>query len=323
MLDEKGLSAAMADLAGRFPAYDWVYRDVPGRPGETYFSWYAPEDEQVQIAVPGGSALPERYHHQDFFFLNYAWRGDFQTLSNDPNHPTTVHEGEIYVGQPFTGYGLLALPEGSVIIGVHIRPEAFFRSFLPVVSSSDRLLRFFIDPERDRFSSDYLLLSPDDSMPVRELLAAMVVEYANPRADTQPLLTSLALALLMYVARQYAAENPGVGGRGAADAIVEYMGNHVGDVTLSGLAERFGYHPNYLSGMLRRETGKTFSQIAARQRMERARLLLSSTTLPVEDVSRMVGYADTSNFYKAFRAAFGMSPRAARGADVRIRPVID
>ena len=323
MMDEERLSSAMADLAGRFPAYDWVYRDVPGRPGETYFSWYAPEDERVQVAVPGGSSLPERYHHQDFFFLNYAWRGDFQTLSNDPDHPTTVHEGELYVGQPFTGYGLLELPRDSVIVGVHIRSEAFFRSFLPVVSSSDRLLRFFIDPERDRFSSDHLLLRPDDSTLVRELLAAMVVEYANPRADTQPLLESLALALLMYVARQYAAEHPGDNCRGTADAIVEYMGNHVGDVTLSGLAERFGYHPNYLSGMLRRETGETFSQIAARQRMERARLLLSSTTLPVEDVSRMVGYADTSNFYKTFRAAFGMSPRTMRAENVRIHPAVD
>jgi two-component system response regulator YesN len=46
--------------------------------------------------------------------------------------------------------------------------------------------------------------------------------------------------------------------------------------------------------------------------MERARLLISSTTLSVEEVSQMVGYADASNFYKAFRAHFGESPSSVR-----------
>lgn len=312
-MDVRELNAALADLAERFPAYDWVYRDVPGKPGETYFKWYAPENEQVQVCVPSGSALPERYHHQDFFFVNYAYRGDFQTLSNDPKHPTTVREGELYVGQPFTGYGLLEPPEDTVIIGVHIRPEAFFESFLPVVSSNDRLLHFFVDSERDRFSNDFLLLQPQRDTPIRGLLETMVIEYAHAREDTQPLLKSLALALLMYIARQYTAENPHETNQGSADAIVEYMGNHVGHVTLSQLADRFGSHPNYLSGLLHRETGRTFSQIAAQQRMERAKLLLGSTTLSVEEISQMVGYADTSNFYRAFRSPFGSSPSSLRG----------
>lgn len=306
------LDTALADLAGRFPAYDWVYRDVPKKPGETFFKWYAPEDEQIQVAVPGGSALPERYHHQDFFFVNYAYRGDFQTLSNDPDHPTTVREDEIYVGQPFTGYGLLELEPGSIIIGVHIRPEAFFQSFLPVVSANDRLLRFFVDPERDQSSNDFLLLRPGDDVPVRGILETMVIEYANTRDDTQPLLKSLALALIMYIARECRTEPLRGEAARTAEGIVAYMRDHVGEVTLSGLAEQFGYHPNYLSAMLRRETGRTFTQIATGQRMERARLLISSTTLSVEEVSQMVGYADTSNFYKAFRAHFGESPSSMR-----------
>jgi len=311
-LDKSKLDAAFADLAGRFPAYSWVYRDVPKKPGETFFKWYAPEDEQIQVAIPSGSALPERYHHQDFFFVDYAYRGDFQTLSNDPDHPTTVHEGEIYVGQPFTGYGLLELEPGSIIIGVHIRSEAFFQIFLPVVSTNDRLLRFFVDPERDQFSNDFLLLRPSDDGPVRGILETMVVEYANAREDTQPLLKPLALALIMYIAREYRTERPRGEAARTAEEIVAYVRDHVGEVTLSGLAEHFGYHPNYLSGMLRRETGRTFTQIATEQRMERARLLISSTTLSVEEVSQMVGYADASNFYKAFRARFDKSPSSMR-----------
>ena len=37
--------------------------------------------------------------------------------------------------------------------------------------------------------------------------------------------------------------------------------------------------------------------------------LLCGTRLPVEDVALMLGYANSSNFYKAFREYYGKSPR--------------
>ncbi|MBR1703404.1 MAG: helix-turn-helix domain-containing protein [Lachnospiraceae bacterium] len=43
--------------------------------------------------------------------------------------------------------------------------------------------------------------------------------------------------------------------------------------------------------------------------MERAVLLLNNTTLSIEEIASMLGYSNNSNFYKAFREYYGMSPR--------------
>ena len=43
--------------------------------------------------------------------------------------------------------------------------------------------------------------------------------------------------------------------------------------------------------------------------MERAVLLLKNTTLSVEEITVMLGYSNTSNFYKAFREYYGTTPR--------------
>ena len=43
--------------------------------------------------------------------------------------------------------------------------------------------------------------------------------------------------------------------------------------------------------------------------MERAVLLMKSTTLSIEDISAMLGYSNTSNFYKAFKEYYRKTPR--------------
>ena len=79
--------------------------------------------------------------------------------------------------------------------------------------------------------------------------------------------------------------------------------------SLKETAAHFGYHPNYISGLLHKELGKTFSEIVFEKRMARAVILLKGTTLAIEEIAAMVGYSNHSNFYKAFKKYFGMTPR--------------
>ena len=43
--------------------------------------------------------------------------------------------------------------------------------------------------------------------------------------------------------------------------------------------------------------------------MDKAVILLKGTDLSIEEISAMLGYGNSSNFYKAFRAYFGTTPR--------------
>lgn len=113
----------------------------------------------------------------------------------------------------------------------------------------------------------------------------------------------------MLVARQYAKSNPTSKTDKLSEKIVQYIGEHFDTVTLGDVASHFSYHPNYISGYIHRETGKSFSEIVLEQRMERAAALLKGTELSIEDISVMLGYSNTSNFYKAFREYYHGSPR--------------
>lgn len=109
--------------------------------------------------------------------------------------------------------------------------------------------------------------------------------------------------------RQYAAASQKPVTDNLSDRIVQYMSEHSDRVTLKDIAAQFSYHPNYISTLLRREVGKSFSEILLSQRMERAVILLRGTDLTISEIALMLGYSNSSNFYKTFREYYGVSPR--------------
>lgn len=317
-MQKRELNAAMRMLAERFHERDWSYYDVPtsarGRldagGSDIMYHWHAGEDD-VQVCVFRGKRIGEELHRQDFFFLNFAYSGGYTALSGDADNLIEVRENECYIGQPYSSYALRDAIDGRgcTIIGVLVKRDAFLRSFLPVLSTSPVLFRFFVETRDNEFSYHMMRVRFDASSPVRDLLELMVCEYARPREDTQTLLRTLGFSVFLQVARAVDVEGVPSADERISDRVVRYLTTHPEVTTLKAVAEHFSYHPNYLSGVLRAECGRTFSQILLEQRMERAQTLLSVDDLRVDEVAAMLGYHGTSNFYKAYRAYFGHAPR--------------
>lgn len=85
-------------------------------------------------------------------------------------------------------------------------------------------------------------------------------------------------------------------------------------IRLPQVADMFGYSPNYLSSLFRREFGQSMGQYITGLRMDKARYLLSSTSLSIRDISESVGYSDPKHFAHVFSDTAGMSPTRYRQA---------
>lgn len=284
-------------------------------PGSMRFPGPGEPQEDVLVCVLKTRHVSEVFHRQDFFFLNFAYCGDYQALSTRSDNLLTIKENSCYIGQPFSGYAIRGdSARDIVIVGVLIQKNAFFREYLSSLSVDNSMFHFFLDPQTDRFSQDVINLSFSGAHPFRKLLELMILEYADKKEDTQAILKPMTLSLLMYVAREYRKTAEKAGVQSLADQIIRYIGEHTGKVTLGMIASHFSYHPNYISSLLRQKTGRTFSEILLEQRMDRALALLKGTSLSVEEISAMVGYSDTSNFYRTFRGYYHVSPREYSGA---------
>ena len=95
--------------------------------------------------------------------------------------------------------------------------------------------------------------------------------------------------------------------------ILADMRTHLGDPGLSPaeVAARHHISVRYLHRLLQRE-GLRFGEWVRRNRLESTRRELADparTTTPVAAIARRWGFTDAAHFSKAFRAAYGLSPR--------------
>ncbi|MBR1676884.1 MAG: helix-turn-helix transcriptional regulator [Clostridia bacterium] len=273
-------------------------------------AWLGEEDEDIMICVFKGKEINEPFHRQDFFFINYAYEKGYSALSAQFDNLIDVRQDECYIGQPYSGYAIRAKEDSEItIVGVLIRKETFYREYLSVLSREPDLFRFFIEPQKNNFSEEFIHLSFAKNHAVRSLLELMLIEYADKKLDTQILMKPFLSALLIEIARRYKVSYEKNEKLSLADEIVRYITSHSDTATLDGVAKQFCYHPNYISSLLHKQTGKTFTKILLDERMKKALLLLKNTTLSIEEIAAMLGYSDNSNFYKAFKDYYGSTPR--------------
>ena len=69
---------------------------------------------------------------------------------------------------------------------------------------------------------------------------------------------------------------------------------------------------SYLTQLIRRETGRTFSELLTEIRMERAASLLSETDRKTYEISARCGFANTTYFSTVFKRVYGMTPTEYR-----------
>ncbi len=82
--------------------------------------------------------------------------------------------------------------------------------------------------------------------------------------------------------------------------------------SLSAYAAEYGYSADYMGRVFSREVGISFSEYVANARINKAKLLLSSTELSVEGVAEKLGYYDTCYFSRQFKRITGTSPGGYR-----------
>lgn len=92
-----------------------------------------------------------------------------------------------------------------------------------------------------------------------------------------------------------------------------YIDRHYAEkIVLPDLAAQLGITPNYLSSLMKKQLGMTFSEYVLNVRMEQARKLLSDSDLRINEIAVRVGYDNLFYFSKLFKRVYGVSPRNFR-----------
>lgn len=151
----------------------------------------------------------------------------------------------------------------------------------------------------------------------------LIVEMGREAREGWPLgalyANLLALSLQTNLIKNHSSQQIALphlkGGLGAAKLkrVMEYISaNLTENIGLKQIADKMGMSPSHFAHEFRNSTGTTPYQYLLQQRLERAKDLLKTSNLPIQNVSVLTGFSYPANFVRTFRQRVGQSPEAWR-----------
>lgn len=219
------------------------------------------------------------------------------------------------------------LQKGDVLFvppGISHRPLLPDRPHAPYVRDVVWISAEFLQQLHRSFSPTTQPL-PEDLSPLRtkgtqwemldQLFGNGVAEEQHKQPGWQAAVLGNTLLILSYLQRVYAertagriqAEKPEL-----VDRVTAHIELHYGEtITVADLSHHFFVSESTISHQFRQKMGVSLYRYITQRRLIAAKTLIHGN-MPLDQVSRDVGFTDYSSFYRAFKQEFGISPRRYR-----------
>jgi len=152
------------------------------------------------------------------------------------------------------------------------------------------------------------LIDPDE---VYHTLRSLVLELDRQGEDGRLLDRMLLMQLLIRVGRLRREEESRLtppSGHYVRSATSFLLQNYDRPLTVKDAAANVNLHPGYLQRIFKSETGKTIMAYLTEIRMEKAKMLLMRTDIPIADISDYVGAGSRQYFHALFKKHVRMTP---------------
>ena len=99
------------------------------------------------------------------------------------------------------------------------------------------------------------------------------------------------------------------------EALDQYIRENCSDeISNTEIGAIFGYHPFYISKVLKDKKGVTLRQYIIAYRLKRSCALLQFTNKSISEIAEETGFTDASYFTKTFKSSFGTTPKDYRNS---------
>jgi len=273
--------------------------------------------ERIRIHIPENEEYVPPHKH-DYIEMNYVCSGSFEQIIEGKK--IISNAGDVCIFDTQAIHSVRCLLKDSVLVNILTRKEFFDGMFLVRMNQQGVVSAFLVNAVLQNRSKEHFLFFPvGENKKIRSIIESLREEDTQKDIGYEDVLESEMIILFTELLRFYRNQNHSVGkGNKHVDescsvvTILTFIEEHVDNCTLKNTAAYFGFHPNYLTSLLKRKTGYGFLTHVHEQRLKRAKLYLKNSELPVTEIISLCGYHNLPFFYKMFREAEGCTPSEYR-----------
>lgn len=257
--------------------------------------------EKKMCIIFNPSPLNDAIKEIDLYKLSYMILNEIEATELSACEDTEAALAYFRENYPELKVMLTLGDQGSVYIDkeCELRQHAFETKVVDTTAAGDTFTGYFV-------------AGISFGMPQREILklASAASAIAVSRNGAAPSIPSKREVLESFVRLKATASDNKY--RVLQGRIEAYIEENIKDASLEGLAQTLNYSTVYTGSLVKRLTGKSFSELLQSRRCHIAAQLLLHTDLSVKAIICRVGYENESFFRRLFRKKYGKSPLAFR-----------
>ena len=257
-------------------------------------------------------------HHHNFFEFVYVYRGTCKM--NVDSIIIELKAGDICLFNLQANHSIEVTDiKKDMIFNLLVKPDYFNSVYfrLTYLSNSEYLFDFFLESMLNHCLKDnYILFQyyPDNTY--EYLINHLIYEHYHENFHKEELQNFLLSSLLIELSRIYGSNLDASSKKELKNykitEITDYIYEHYDRISLKDLAKHFNYNTTYLSTIIKKYTGSSFSEMLHTFRFLKACQFLTNTNKNVAEIIEEVGCSNQTWFIQNFKKRYGASPSEYR-----------
>lgn len=247
-------------------------------------------------------------HRHNFIEINYVLRGSSTQKVNGED--VYLQEGDILLMNQGCTHSLKRLEENDLLINLAFSFKSLDLYWLEELEPAHAYILNFLIHDPEKGSNQYIIFNGRSNPDVLTIFDSIINKYFTGVHFSKSIIYSYFDILMMELLSNTEADirEPLALGKNNLFNLFLDLNKNFRSITLAGLAQKYGYHKNYLSKLIKKICSQTFSEIVTEKRLERAAFLLTYTQLAIQDILEDINLNNRGYFYEAFKKKFGMTP---------------
>ncbi|WNS40738.1 AraC family transcriptional regulator [Paenibacillus sp. MMS20-IR301] len=251
-------------------------------------------------------------HSHTFLELNYMYAGSCTQFIE--GEPVLLEQGDLLLIHPGISHSIKALGAEDILINILVRSGSVNTTVLHKMARHRSVITdFLLSVNKHQYRNHtYLHVQSKAHERLQHCLSYLIEDYFGyqpPRYHKAELWLPVIFAEMEELLMRDIEAMPYHSNVREAISMIE---QEYRTLTLSELARRLNFNKNYLSSLIKEETGLTFKEWVNKRRLQEAYDLLISSSLSIEEIAHQIGLGSPSYFYRIFKKAYGTLPSQFR-----------
>lgn len=277
--------------------------------------YFSEKDDSSVFISRHNRYTPSFFHRHSFFEIVFVLSGRcIQTIGLQTLY---FQAGDICLIAPGTYHTMEVFDDESLVFNILLRRSTFHQMFTPLTLGDNLLSKFFSEGLYKNHRIEYLVFHTSEDSGYIERCLKMYGEQLEKDQYTDQILVGMLTEMNALIMRNYRSTMESSYSVLHADMpkdflMMNYLQEHMADVTLEDLAKHFGYSISHCSRMIKTYTGQGFNEWKRILRLRRAEHLLINSNESIADIGNSLGYLNPETFIRAFKKEYHMTPAKYR-----------